>query len=133
MRRGILRKTGWPNAAREAGIDRRVLKPAAEDLNADLQAGPAHAVKARMIAPVRAGRRSRFRRWSRAARRLRELLPSGRRPGFAPPGEAARPWPLRVARMPEARAEGNGGGPFIFRRGPPKEKIGGPLCSRETE
>ena len=30
--------------------------------------------------------------------------------------------------MPEPRAEGNGGCPFIFRRGPPKEKIGGPLC-----
>ena len=46
---------------REAGIDCRVLKPRGEDLNADLQAGPAHAVKARMIGQFAPDDRSRFR------------------------------------------------------------------------
>jgi hypothetical protein len=45
----------------EAGIDCRVLKPAAKDLNADLRAGEAHAVKARMIAQFAPEDRSRFR------------------------------------------------------------------------
>ena len=41
------------------------------------------------------------------------------------PSHRGRPAPraLRVARKPEPRAEGNGSGPFIFRRGPK-----GPLC-----
>jgi hypothetical protein len=46
---------------REAGIDCRVLKPAAKDLNADLRAGEAHAVKARMIAQFAPDDRSLFR------------------------------------------------------------------------
>jgi hypothetical protein len=46
---------------REAGIECRVLKPAAKDLNADLRAAPAHAVKARMIAQFAPDDRSRFR------------------------------------------------------------------------
>jgi hypothetical protein len=46
---------------REAGIDCRVLKPHAKDLNADLRAAPAHAVKARMIAQFAPDDRSRFR------------------------------------------------------------------------
>jgi Toprim domain len=46
---------------REAGIDCRVLKPAAKDLNADLRAGEAHAVKARMIGQFAPEDRSRFR------------------------------------------------------------------------
>ncbi len=45
----------------EAGIDCRVLKPAAKDLNADLQAEPVHAVKTRMIAQLEPSDRSRFR------------------------------------------------------------------------
>ena len=46
---------------REAGIDCRVLKPAAKDLNADLRAGEAQAVKARMIEQFAPDDRSRFR------------------------------------------------------------------------
>lgn len=46
---------------RDAGIDYRVLKPRAKDLNADLRAAPAHAVKARMIAQLAPEDRSRFR------------------------------------------------------------------------
>ena len=46
---------------REAGIDCRVLTPRAKDLNADLRAGPAPAVKARMIAQFAPDDRSRFR------------------------------------------------------------------------
>ena len=46
---------------REAGIDCRVLKPRAKDLNVDLRAGEAHAVKARMIAQFAPDDRSRFR------------------------------------------------------------------------
>jgi hypothetical protein len=46
---------------REAGIDCRVLKPSAEDLNADLRTAPAHAVKARMIGQFAPDDRSRFR------------------------------------------------------------------------
>ena len=46
---------------RETGIDCRVLKPAAKDLNADLRAAPAHEVKARMIAQFAPDDRSRFR------------------------------------------------------------------------
>ena len=45
----------------EAGIDCRVLKPRGKDLNVDLQAGPAHAVKARIIAQFAPEDRSRFR------------------------------------------------------------------------
>jgi len=47
----------------------------------------------------------------------------------------AAPWPLRVARMPEPRSGGNGGWPFIFRRGPfrvrfaSRSKINGPSPS----
>ena len=60
---------------RDASIECRVLKPAAKDLNADLRAGPVHAVKARMLAqmepktvPVSALKRSRrFSRNLRAA------------------------------------------------------------------
>jgi len=44
-----------------SGIDCRVLKPRGKDLNADLQAGPAHAVKARMIGQFAPDDRSRFR------------------------------------------------------------------------
>ncbi len=46
----------------DAGIDCRVLTPAAEDLNADLRAGPARAVKQRMLAQMAAADRIRFRR-----------------------------------------------------------------------
>ncbi len=46
---------------REAGIECRVLRPHAKDLNADLRAGPAHAVKARMIRQFAPDDRSRFR------------------------------------------------------------------------
>ena len=46
---------------REAGVDFRILKPRLKDLNADLCAGPAHAVKARMIAQLVPEDRSRFR------------------------------------------------------------------------
>ncbi len=46
---------------REAGIDCRVLKPAAKDLNADLCAEPVRAVKARMLAQMLTQDRSRFR------------------------------------------------------------------------
>jgi hypothetical protein len=46
---------------REAGIECRVLKPRAKDLNADLRADPAHAVNARMIAQLAPEDRSRFR------------------------------------------------------------------------
>ena len=46
---------------REAGIDCRVLKPRGKDLNVDLRAGEAHAVKARMIAQFAPDDRSRFR------------------------------------------------------------------------
>ncbi len=46
---------------REAGIDCRVLMPAAQDLNADLCAGPVHAVLARMLAQMEPQDRSRFR------------------------------------------------------------------------
>ena len=46
---------------REAGIDCRVLKPAAKDLNIDLRAEPVHAVKARMLAQMEPQDRSRFR------------------------------------------------------------------------
>ena len=45
----------------EAGIDCRVLKPRGKDLNVDLQAGPAHAAKARMIGQFAPEDRSRFR------------------------------------------------------------------------
>ena len=44
----------------------------------------------------------------------------------------AAPWPLSVARMPEPRSEGNGGCPFIFRRGPP-EKGWGSALHREAK
>jgi hypothetical protein len=46
---------------REAGIDCRILKPRGKDLNVDLRAGEAHAVKARMIAQFAPDDRSRFR------------------------------------------------------------------------
>ena len=46
---------------REAGVDCRVLKPRAKDLNADLSASEAQAVKARMIAQFAPDDRSRFR------------------------------------------------------------------------
>jgi Toprim domain len=46
---------------REAGIECRVLRPRAKDLNADLRADPAHAVKARMIRQFAPDDRSRFR------------------------------------------------------------------------
>jgi hypothetical protein len=46
---------------REAGIDCRVLEPRRKDLNSDLQAGPANAVKARMIGQLAREDRSRFR------------------------------------------------------------------------
>ena len=45
---------------REAGIDCRVLKPAAKDLNVDLRHEPVHAVKARMLAQMEPKDRSRF-------------------------------------------------------------------------
>lgn len=45
----------------EAGIDCRVLKPRGKDLNVDLRAGEAHAVKARVIAQFAPEDRSRFR------------------------------------------------------------------------
>ena len=103
---------------REAGIDCRVLKPRGKDLNVDLRAGEAHAVKARMHRAVRAGRPLPFSvlitggaassaRFFLRVIALASLL-----------GKGAAPWPLRVARKPEPRAEGNGGCPFIFRRGP---------------
>jgi Toprim domain len=46
---------------RAAGIECRVLTPAAKDLNADLRAQPVHAVKARMLAQLAPEDRSRFR------------------------------------------------------------------------
>jgi hypothetical protein len=46
--------------ARDAGIEFRVLKPAAEDLNADLRAGPAPAVKGRLIAQLEPEDRARY-------------------------------------------------------------------------
>ena len=46
---------------REAGIDCRVLKPAAKDLNIDLRDEPVHAVKGRMLAQMEPQDRSRFR------------------------------------------------------------------------
>jgi hypothetical protein len=46
---------------REAGIECRVLTPAAKDLNADLRAQPIHAVKARILAQLAPEDRSRFR------------------------------------------------------------------------
>ena len=46
---------------REAGIDCRVLKPAAKDLNIDLRDEPVHAVKARMLAQMEPQDRSHFR------------------------------------------------------------------------
>jgi hypothetical protein len=46
---------------REAGIDCRVLKPRAKDLNADLRATPAHTLKARIIEQFAPDDRSRFR------------------------------------------------------------------------
>ena len=45
----------------EGGIDCRVLKPRGKDLNVDLRAGEAHAVKARIIAQFAPEDRSRFR------------------------------------------------------------------------
>ena len=45
---------------REAGIDCRILKPAAKDLNADLRRRPFDDVKARMLAQMDAEDRSRF-------------------------------------------------------------------------
>ncbi len=47
---------------RDAGIDCRVLTPKGKDLNADLRAGPARAVKQRMLAQMAAADRIRFRR-----------------------------------------------------------------------
>ncbi len=52
---------------------------------------------------------------------------SARRPArchLAPPAWTVRPRAFYVARKPEPVAEGNGGWPFIFRRGPEE----GPLC-----
>ncbi len=46
---------------REAGIECRVLTPAAKDLNIDLRTGPVHAVTARMLAQMEPQDRSRFR------------------------------------------------------------------------
>ncbi len=46
---------------REAGIECRVLVPAAKDLNIDLRTGPVHAVKARMLAQMEPQDQSRFR------------------------------------------------------------------------
>ncbi len=46
---------------RDSGIDCRVLRPAAKDLNVDLRLGPAEAVKARMLAQMQPEDRSRFR------------------------------------------------------------------------
>jgi len=45
----------------ETGLECHVLKPRGKDLNADVQAGPAHAVKARMIQQFVPEDRSRFR------------------------------------------------------------------------
>jgi hypothetical protein len=45
---------------REAGIDCRVLKPAAKDLNIDLRREPVHTVKTRMLAQMEPQDRSRF-------------------------------------------------------------------------
>ena len=45
----------------EAGIDCRVLRPRGKDLNVDLRAGEAHAVKARIISQFAPEDRSRFR------------------------------------------------------------------------
>ena len=59
--RANLRKSGSAERCREAGIDCRVLKPAAKDLNVDLRDGPVHAVKARMLAQMEPQDRSRFR------------------------------------------------------------------------
>ncbi len=46
---------------REAGIEMRVLKPAAKDLNTDLRRTPVDALKARMLAQLAPEDRSRFR------------------------------------------------------------------------
>ncbi len=46
---------------REAGIECRLLVPAAKDLNIDLRTGPVHAVRARMLAQMEPADRSRFR------------------------------------------------------------------------
>jgi hypothetical protein len=46
---------------REAGLQFRVLKPAAKDLNVDLSTKPAYAVKTRMLAQMEPEDRSRFR------------------------------------------------------------------------
>ena len=45
---------------REAGIELRLLTPLAKDLNIDLNAGPAGAVKARLLAQMAPQDRSRF-------------------------------------------------------------------------
>ena len=44
----------------EAGIECRVLKPAAKDLNVDLRDDPVHIVKTRMLAQMKPRDRSRF-------------------------------------------------------------------------
>ena len=112
---------------REAGIDCRVLKPAAKDLNIDLRDEPVHAVKGRMLAQMEPEDRSRFAADPNLAIRARNR----RRRHSALHGvlrrEEAALAPLRVARKPEPRAEGNGWMSVYFPPRPPK-KVRGPLC-----
>ncbi len=60
MRPETLLKTGSANAPATTGIEFRVQEPAAKDLNVDLRAAPAPAVKGRIAAQLEPEDRCRF-------------------------------------------------------------------------